>query len=47
MKRSYMKKLKPCYGKATMFYKEKIKDCPGCQFKQKCLLEIKGVREDD
>ncbi len=42
-----MKRLKPCFGKKTMFYKKKIMDCGRCQFKQKCLLEVKGVREDD
>lgn len=47
MKRSSMKKIKRCFGKETMFYKKKIKDCPGCQFKKKCLLELKEVREDD
>jgi len=47
MKRSYIKKLKPCYGMKSKFYKEKIKECGRCQFKQRCLLEIKGVREDD
>jgi len=47
MKRSYIKKIKPCFGKKKAFYKEKLKDCINCQFKQKCLLEIKGVREDD
>ena len=47
MKKYYMKKIKPCFGKKTMFYKKKIKDCVSCQFKQKCLLDTKGVKEDD
>ncbi len=47
MKRSYMKKLKQCFGKQSEFYKKKIKDCVHCQFKRKCLLEIEGGLEDD
>lgn len=42
-----MKVIRPCFGKKTMFYKKKLKDCMRCQFKKKCLLETKGVRDDE
>lgn len=47
MKKINMKRLKQCFGKKTMFYKKKIKECVHCQFKRKCLLKIKGRLEDD
>ena len=43
MKKSIIKKIKQCFGKASMFFKEdKIKECENCQFKRRCLLEING-----
>ena len=47
MKRLYMKTLKPCFGKKTMFFKKNIKDCKRCQFKTKCLREINGGLKQD
>ena len=43
MKISYIKKLKPCFGNKKMFYKEKVDECKGCQFKRRCLLKVKGI----
>ena len=40
MKKSYIKKIKKCFGKKGDFFKYKISECMNCQFKQKCLDEI-------
>jgi len=36
MKRSYVKKICPCYGDEKYFMKKQ--QCNNCQFKKKCLL---------
>lgn len=40
MKRSYIKKIKTCYGKKDKFMKNL--ECINCQFKKRCLLEVNG-----
>ncbi len=47
MKISYIKKIKKCFGKKSQFFKESIKDCPRCQFKQRCLLQINGGNKNE
>ena len=37
-----MRQLKKCFGMKKYFFKEKIKECVRCQFRDKCHRQVKG-----